>query len=412
MRPPPVVLVLTGCVGAVVVTALLTVPFPVLPGVHPHVDLARDFTAAQVARETAFHRALHPPAYLGLLVGVVVAGMLGLTRWGSRLVARLPGPWVVQAVLGTAVVLALGQLAALPTEVQAERVLRRYGLSTQDWASWSADVARGLLIRAGTTALVVVVLLALARARPARWWAAGAVIAVLLTFGGSFLYPVVVEPAFNRFTPLPAGQLRSDLLGLAERDGVPVHDVLVADASRRTTSLNAYVSGFGSTRRIVVYDTLLRGSSAREVELVVAHELGHAKRQDVLHGTLMGAFAGAAGVCALFLLLSWPPLLRRVGADGAGDPRVIPLVLLLAAVAPLLLSPATNLVSRHVEARADLHALQLTHDPATFIASEQHLSTVNLSDLAPPRWAYLLFFTHPTGPERIAFAREWQRTHP
>ena len=94
-------------------------------------------------------------------------------------------------------------------------------------------------------------------------------------------------PEGYRFTPLPAGQLRTDLLQLAARDHVPVEDVLVADASRRTTALNAYVSGFGSTRRIVLYDTLVEKASPREVELVVAHELGHAKRQDVLHGTLL-----------------------------------------------------------------------------------------------------------------------------
>lgn len=412
MRVRPVVLVMLGCVAAVVATALLTVPFPVLQGAHPHVDVQRDFTAAQISRAAAFHAALHPPAYLGLVVGVTVSALLGLTKVGSRWVARLPGPWWVQAALGVVVVLVIGQLAVLAPDIASERVLLRYGLSTQDWPSWTADLARGLLIRSGTTVLAVLVLLALARRQPVRWWATGAIAAVVLTFGGSFLYPLVVEPAFNRFTPLPAGALRTDLLALAGRDHVRVTDVLVADASRRTTSLNAYVSGFGSTRRIVVYDTLLRGSSPREVELVVAHELGHAKRQDVLHGTVMGALAGAAGVCALFLLLSWPPLLRRAGADGPGDPKVVPLVLLLATAAPLLLLPLTNLVSRHVEARADLHALDLTHDPATFVASERHLSTVNLSDLSPPGWAYALFFTHPTGPERIAFAREWERLHP
>jgi STE24 endopeptidase len=228
---------------------------------------------------------------------------------------------------------------------------------------------------------------------------------------GSFLYPLVVEPAFNRFTPLEQGQLRTDLLAMADRDGVPVKDVLVADASRRTTALNAYVSGFGSTRRIVVYDTLLREASTREVELVVAHELGHAKRQDVLHGTVIGAFGGAAAIAGLYLLLEWGPLLRRVGASSAGDPRVLPLVLFLGALLPLLLSPLTNLVSRHVEARADVHSLEVTGDVQTFVTSEQRLSTTNLSDLDPGPLVYALFFTHPSGPERIALAREWQRLH-
>ena len=131
----------------------------------------------------------------------------------------------------------------------------------------------------------------------------------------------------------------------------------------------------------------------------------------MLHGTLIGAFGGAAGVIGLYLLLSWQPLLRRVGADGAGDPRIVPLVLLLAAATPLLLSPLTNLLSRHVEARADVHSLELTGDVATFVQSEHRLSVTNLSDLNPNKVVYALFFTHPTGPERIALAYEWERLH-
>ena len=199
---------------------------------------------------------------------------------------------------------------------------------------------------------------------------------------------------------------------LAARDQVPVKDVLVADASRRTTALNAYVSGFGSTRRIVLYDTLLASSSPREVELVVAHELGHAKRQDVLHGTAIGALGAAAGLCALFLVLQSGWVLRRVGAAGAGDPKIIPMVLFLAAATTFALSPLTNVLSRQIEARADVHALELTRDVPTFIASEHRLSTVNLSTLDPAPLVYLLFFDHPSGPQRIALARAWAGLHP
>jgi STE24 endopeptidase len=404
-------LALLGCLLAVVVVVLLTVPFPVLPGAHLHPDVARDFTTAQVHREEAFHHALRPWGYASLVVGLLVAGALGLTKVGARLVAGVPGHWTVKAAGGTVLVLLLGRLATLFFDVRAEQALRTYGLSSQNWSGWVDDQLRGLGIGLVTTLLVVLPLLALARRLPTRWWAAGGLLAALLVGAGSFLYPVLVEPAFNRFTPLPAGPLRTDLLALADRDGVHVKDVLVADASRRTTSLNAYVSGFGSTRRIVVYDTLLRSTSDKEVELVVAHELGHAKRQDVLHGTILGALGAAAGICALYLLLSWEPLLRRVGAAGAGDPRVLPLVLFLGVLTPLLLSPLTNLVSRHIEARADLHALELTGDVATFVSSEQRLATTNLSDLSPNTVVYGLFFTHPSAPERIAFAREWQRLH-
>ncbi len=395
-----------------VVVVLATVPLSVLPGAHPHVDVARDFSAAERAREASFHRAIHPPAYAALAVGLAVAAVLGLTRLGPRLVAALPGGWVLQTLLTVVALLAIGSLVTLPLDARAEVVLRRYGLSTQTWAGWLVDRLKGLGIGALTTALVVLVVVALARRAPATWWAWASLVAVGLTVAGSFAYPVLVEPAFNRFTSLPAGQLRSDLLGLAARDQVPVQDVLVADASRRTTALNAYVSGFGSTRRIVLYDTLLASSSPREVQLVVAHELGHAKRQDVLHGTAIGALGAAAGLCALFLVLQSGWVLRRVGAAGAGDPKIIPLVLFLVAATTFAGSPLSNLLSRQIEARADVHALELTRDVPTFIASEHRLSTVNLSTLDPAPLVYLLFFDHPSGPQRIALARAWAGLHP
>jgi STE24 endopeptidase len=186
-----------------------------------------------------------------------------------------------------------------------------------------------------------------------------------------------------------------------------VEDVLVSDASRRTTGLNAYVSGFGSTRRVVLYDTVLDQLPDAEIESIVAHELGHVAADDVLTGTLMGALGAGAAVAALGWLLSWTPLLRRAGAESAGDPRVVPLVLLLVAVGSLGATPVQNLVSRHVEARADLRALDLTGDAPAFIAMQLRLAVANLSDPDPPAVWQWFFGSHPTGPQRVAFARDW-----
>jgi len=393
------------------VALAVTVPWTVLPGASPHVDVARDFTSAQVAREVAFHKAVRPPAYASLVLGLVVAGLLALTPLGGRIVALVGRGWVTQVLLGTVALTLIGRLVTLPLDAQSERVLRRYGLSTQTWGSWLVDALKGVAVASVMTAVVLLAALWLVRLAPRTWWAWAALVTAGFVMLGSFVYPLVVEPLFNSFSSLPAGQLRTDLLDMAARDGVPVKDVLVADASRRTTSLNAYVSGFGSTRRIVVYDTLVKTASPDEVELIVAHELGHAKRQDVLHGTVLGALGAAAGVCVLALLLSWTPLLRRAGAESVGDPRVIPLLLFLAAVGTLLLAPATNLVSRRIEARADVHSLDVTRDVPTFIASEKRLALTNLSDLDPNPVAYAFFSTHPTSPERIALAREWARLH-
>jgi STE24 endopeptidase len=401
-------------VGLAVAVAV-TIPWTVLPGASPHVDVARDFTPAEVAREVAYHSAVRPPAYGGLILGLVVAGILALTPLGARIVTGVARPaggsFVAQVVVGTLALTVIGRVVTLPLGALAERAQRKYGLSTQSWSGWLLDEVKGIGVGTVMTSLVLLAVLGLVRLAPRTWWAWAAAVTAAFVVLGSFVYPLLVEPVFNNFTSLPAGQLRTDLLDMAARDHVPVKDVLVADASRRTTSLNAYVSGFGSTRRIVVYDTLIKQATPAEVELVVAHELGHAKRQDVLHGTMLGALGGAAGVCVLALLLSWTPLLRRVGASSAGDPRVIPLLLFLVSASTLLLAPATNLMSRRIEARADVHSLDVTHDVPTFIASEQRLARTNLSDLEPNAFLYAMFSTHPSSPQRIALAREWARLH-
>ena len=395
---------------ALVALLALTTPWHPLGANAPHVrvDPARDFTPEQFAREVAFHKAIRPPGYAALFLGLLVAGLLGLTPLGARVVQAVGrGPWPVRAAIGTLVLTLVPALVTLPLGARAEVVLRRYGLSTQTWGSWAVDALKGALVGGIIHVVATVGLLALARKAPTTWWAWGAVAAAGLVAFLSFVYPVVVEPVFNEFQPLADGPLRTELLALAERDGIEVDDVLVADASRRTTALNAYVSGYGSTRRIVVYDTLVEKATPREVELVVAHELGHVKHHDVRNGTLAGALGAAAAVTGLFALLNTSGVLSRVGATSAGDPRALGFVVFAVAAAGFLTSPAQNLVSRRIEARADVHSLDLTEDPGTFIASEQRLAVTNLADLDPNPVAYAWFASHPTSPERIALARAW-----
>ncbi|MGZ4616105.1 MAG: M48 family metalloprotease [Actinomycetes bacterium] len=270
---------------------------------------------------------------------------------------------------------------------------------------------KGYGVGLAVTLLMLFGIVGLARWSPQWWWAFGAVLGALLVVVVSFAYPVVVEPVFNKFTPLPHGELRTSLLQMADRDGVPAKDVLVADASRRTNALNAYVSGFGATRRIVVYDTLLDKATPQEIRLIVAHELGHAKARDVLWGTLVGALGVAAVVCLLALLLRWPWLLSRAGVTGAGDARSVALLLALAALLAFVTMPAQALVSRRIEARADVHALDLTRAPSEFAAMQRRLAITNLSDVDPPPLVFGLFSTHPTSPQRIAIARTWAKLH-
>src|SRR5205085_2751356 len=142
---------------------------------------------------------------------------------------------------------------------------------------------------------------------------------------------------------------------------------------------------------------------------IVAHELGHVANNDVLTGTLIGALGAAAGVAALGWLVSIAPLSRRSGEDSPGDPRIVALVLFLIAVGTLISTPLQHLVSRHIEARADVHALDLTRAPDTFIAMQRELAMTNLSEPDPPAVLQWFFGSHPTTAERVRLARDWER---
>ncbi|MFI7523638.1 M48 family metallopeptidase [Micromonospora globbae] len=408
------VVTLAGLALALVVTVALLIPWHRPPA--PRADqlaALRDLPTDQVARGREFRGALRPGTYASLAVGLLVALALGLTPLGSRLVELVGRPfgghWIAQAVLGGLAVVLVADLVTLPFAAWRQAVLTRYGLSTNGWGGWAVDLLKSYAVSAVIGAVALLGFYTVIRLAPRWWWAFGAAGAAGLVVLLSFVLPVLVEPVFNRFTPMEQGPLRTELMAMAARDGVPVRDVLVADASRRTRAVNAYVSGIGPTRRVVVYDTLLREAPPEEVTAVVAHELGHARDRDVTVGTLTGALGAAAAVVVLYLIGSWGPLLRLAGVDSVAQPRAFPLLVALVTVVGLVAAPVQALISRRVEARADAHALALTRDPAAFESMQRRLSSVNLSDPDPPRWEYLYSATHPSTVERMAAARAYAR---
>lgn len=407
-------LALAGLTVALVVIAALLIPWHRPPA--PRADqlaALRDLPAEQVAKGREFRAALRPGSYTALAVGLLVALALGLTPLGSRLVELVGRPfgghWAAQAVLGGLAVVLVADLVTLPFAAWRQSVLTRYGLSTNGWSGWAVDLLKSYAVSAVIGAVALFGFYAVIRLAPRWWWAFGAGGAAVLVILLSFVLPVLVEPVFNKFTPMEQGPLRTELMSMAARDGVPVRDVLVADASRRTKAVNAYVSGLGPTRRVVVYDTLLTEATPAEVTAVVAHELGHAKDSDVAVGTLTGALGAAAAVVALYLLGSWGPLLRLADVDSVAHPRAFPLLLALVTVAGLVAAPVQALMSRRVEARADAHALALTGDPEAFESMQRRLGSVNLGDPDPPRWEYLYSASHPSTVERMAAARAYAR---
>jgi STE24 endopeptidase len=360
------------------------------------VSLRNGFTAEQVDRAGRYHRPLYLVFAVDLVFGAGVLSVLAFTRVGDWVYDAVEGlPWWGAAAAFAALVVGVSALVRLPLAFWRGFVReRRWGLSTQRLGGWLADAVKGTAVGALFAALVELALVALVRS--SSWWplwAALAVSAGVLVL--SFLAPVVLEPIFNRFRPLADAELARELRALAERAGVPVREVLVADASRRTKKVNAYVSGLGRTRRVVLYDTLLEHAGTPEVRLIVAHELGHRRARHVLKGTLL-SMAGAV----VAVLLVWAAL----GGD-AGDPRKAPVVFLLGLGLELATLAPGSALSRRWERAADRASLELTDDVAAFETAHRELALANLADLDPPRFVYLLLFSHPTPPERIAAAR-------
>jgi STE24 endopeptidase len=330
------------------------------------------------------------------------------------LVARPPGVLrrrhrrAVLAAAAAGAVLSVGLgAAAVPLQAIAHQRAVDVGLSTQGWVDWSGDLAKSWGIGAVFAGAGAGAGIALIRRFPRRWWVPASGVVVAFGVATTYLGPIVLEPIFNRFTPLPEGRTRSEVLELARAAGVDVGQVYEVDASRRTTGANAYVSGLGRTKRVVLYDTLLERFEADEIRLVVAHELGHVHHRDVPHGLLYLALVAPAGMFAAAVMTR-----RLAPGDAAPGPATLPALALAVLVLSTTVTIVSNQLSRRVEARADSYALELTRAPEPFIGFERRITVQNVSEPDPPGWSQALFGTHPTTVQRIGAAVAFRESGP
>jgi Zn-dependent protease with chaperone function len=344
-------------------------------------------------------------AEIAISAGVLLALALGRPRMARRgLEALARRPVLGAAAAGAAISLAV-TLAQLPVSAIAHERSVDAGISTQGFGEWLWDSGRAAAISSALAAVGAALLIFLVRRLPRAWWpvAAAGVVAYAILF--VVLAPILLAPIFNDFRRLEPGPARDEVLRLAERAGVEVGEVYSVDASRRSTTLNAYVSGLGPTKRVVVYDNLLAAVERPALRSVLAHELAHAENRDLWRGIAFIALVAPVGM--LFVYLGGTALARRGGADPA-SPAALPAYALAIAVASLVLGIAGNQLSRDVEAEADAFALRLTDDPGGLIDLQTRLAERNLSDPDPPGWARFLFGTHPTTLERIGAAEAYR----
>jgi STE24 endopeptidase len=349
-----------------------------LPGAELEAPEAEDY--ARVARLLWVGRTLTELALLGWLIAL-----------GPRLAGRLRyGVVVLLAVLAAL------WLARLPWGAAAHWWRRRHGLSAQGYGAWILDPWLELLAFAAVACAALAAAALLARRLGRRWWLAGGTLLAAVGAGVVLLQPLVLEP---RLEPLRDPALAAEIRQLGKRLGVGhLGEVAVKDAAERTTRINAEVYGYGPTRRVILWDTLLDGSvSDGEIRFLAAHELAHVARRHVWKGV---AWFALLAVPIAFVIAE---AARRRG--GLGQPAAVPLAVLAAFAIQLALMPFANVVSRRYEAEADWVALQATRDPDAARMLFRRFASTNLADPSPPAWAYVVFSTHPSLEQRIALVR-------
>jgi Zn-dependent protease with chaperone function len=376
-----------------------------LPPAPEPVDLLEHFSIEQLARGRRYGS-----GQMALALARAAVNLAALSAVVRR-PARRSSPdgqdagWrrraLADAAAGAGLAVAMS-LPGLPLAALSRRRSLKVGLATQSWHDWGIDLVKARAIEALLAAGAGAGVTAVTRRWPRAWWLPVAGGASLVTGAFATLAPVLLDPVFNEFTPLEQGETRADVLALAEAAGVRVGEVFSIDASRRTSAANAYVTGLGPTKRVVLFDTLLGSYTRDEVRVVVAHELAHVAHRDVQRGVAFAALTSPALAFAV-QRLSWTLSPAR------GTARALPALALATAAAMVPVSLVANRLSRALERAADAFSLELSGAPEAFVSFERRIAVQNVAYLDPPRALTALLSTHPPTGERIGAALAYQK---
>ncbi len=385
------------------------------PGVTASAELdpARQEQARRYARQRRW-LSLVNLAISALLIGVLL--LSGLNFWLRDALAPRAGGWEPVAgwqpllVAAYFLVLALAvTIIDLPLSYYGAYVLpHRYGLSTQSRGGWTWDLTKGLALSLVFEVVAVVFVYWLLAVSPEWWWLWIGVAALLVSVILANLAPVLLLPLFYKLTPLPEGEVRAKTLALAAQARTRVRGVYSMNRSAKTTAANAAVMGLGNTRRIVIGDTLLDRYTPDEIEVVVAHELGHQVHWDIPKLIAVQSVVTLGGFYLASLALN-AVVANVPGYSGLSDPATMPLLAAVLGVFGLLILPLNNGFSRLVESQADGYALNLTGKVDAFKSAMTRLANQNLAELTPPAWVEFFLYDHPSTGRRLAFADRWAK---
>ncbi len=333
---------------------------------------------------------------------------LGLSPWLRDQIYRLTQSfWLALPLFALGFGLPYSIITA-PLDYYSGFVLpHRYGQSTQSLGDWLKDQAKGLALGSVLGLMVLLVIYGLLTVAPNTWWLWAAGVMLLFSVLLSNLAPVLIFPLFYKYKPLDDAELVARLTQLAERAGTRVNGVFAFDMSSKTVAANAALMGLGSTRRIVLGDTLVSQFTHDEIETVLAHELGHHVHHDLPLGILVQSGLTLIGFWLADALMRWG--VTRFGYTGLADPATLPLLMVALAVFGLVTMPLGNAWSRWREVLADRYALETTGQPQAFINAMTRLANQNLAETEPPAWVEFLLHSHPSISKRVALAQAYQK---
>ena len=357
-------------------------------------------------------------AWIDFFYGIFVLWVILFWKFGPQFrdwAEALSRNRFIQAAIFAPLLILTMAILGLPSNIYENSVERKYGLSVQSWGSWFWDWTKGQFLSILLGIILIAILYAVISSSPRRWWFYFWLLSLPILVILVFLQPLIVDPMFHKFEPLeqkdPA--LVSSLETMVQRAGVkiPPERMFWMGAGEKTTELNAYVTGIGASKRIVVWDNTIAKMNTPQIVFVVGHEMGHY----VLNHISKGLFFAAVFLFVLFYLgyitIGW--LLARFGTAwgirGVDDWASLPALLLLLSVYSFIANPVQSAVSRHFEHQADQYGLEVTHgltpDSGQVAAQAfQVLGEVDLSDPAPSPVTVLMFYSHPTIPDRIRFS--------
>jgi Zn-dependent protease with chaperone function len=339
----------------------------------------------------------------------------GLSSWLGHLAGRIGRKWFFTFVIYFLIFSILNYLLYFPLRYFQGFVRpHSYGLSDQAFSKWLGDSLKGLLVSLVLSVLFLWIPYLLMKKSPKRWWLYTGILTVPFICFLVLIEPIWVEPLFNDFGEMKNKQLEAKILALADRAGIEGARVFEVNKSTDTKTVNAYVTGLGSTKRIVLWDTLLNKLDEKEVLFVMGHEMGHYVLNHVLQGVL---FAVAVVFVGLYLIhrITGTIISRcqnRLGFDRLDDVASWPLILLVGNLLYLLAAPGVMAFSRHLEHEADRFGLEITQDNHSAGMSFVKLLDANLGN-PRPGWLYKVWHSsHPNAAERIEFCNEyrpWER---